>query len=352
MQEENSGITFKDIFRTIWLRKWVLIVVAVAVALVMTVALYYGYNPAVKTCEVQFSLNLPNGDGGATYQYPDGVTFHYAELTSAETLEKIKSNGEFSNVNVEKMVAKCDISINREVKIVATLPAGSADDANNAYTETVYTVSAKLSYFNDREQAKEFLIRVANYPAEYLKNMEIDYGVYLPYAKTAIGDGNNTAAVKYLNDQLDFLSERYDNLIKAYGETFVVQGGKTLLACKQEVERRFSADDASLNVEAAYQTVSALTYSFRMSGKAVYEKAASVVFVQPSVVIEKGGMGLAKTLLLSVVVAVIAALIAAYVAGYYKSKALKAAKSTPENKPEDDRSPMSESAEILKENKN
>ena len=71
MEEEKKGLTFKDVCKTIWLRKWVALVVAVVVALVTAVALYYGYNPKSKTCTVEFSLNLPGSYEDAFYSYPD-----------------------------------------------------------------------------------------------------------------------------------------------------------------------------------------------------------------------------------------------------------------------------------------
>ena len=92
MEEEKKSITFRDVCKTIWFRKWVALVVAVVVALVVAVGLYYGYNPKSKTCEVEFSLNLPGGDDGAFYIYPDGKLFHYTELTSVETLNKVRES--------------------------------------------------------------------------------------------------------------------------------------------------------------------------------------------------------------------------------------------------------------------
>lgn len=311
MEEEKKGLTFKDVCKTIWLRKWVALVVAVVVALVIAVGLYYGYNPKSKTCEVEFTLNLPGSDEGAFYKYPDGKLFHYTDLTSVETLKEVKESGEFSNVDVEKMVSRRNISISRTITTTGTA------SEKNLYREVTYKISSKLSYFSSLEQAKDFLVRVAGYPKWYLENMDIDYDVYLTFAKIAMNNGNNAAAVGNLKTQRTFLLGEYDKLINAYGETFVVSNGKTLLACKQELEA-YEVDES--NAEASLEQVKNLTESFRTTSKAVYAKAAAVAFTYPSIIVENGGMGLIKIFLFSVIVAVIVALIAAYVAGYLALK--------------------------------
>jgi len=336
MQEENNGITFREICRTIWLRKWVALIVAVAVALICSVSLFYGYNSTVKSYEVEFSLKLPGDESGSFYSYPDGKQFHYADFISLETLSFVKGQSGFEKVDVNRMAEKGDIGIKRDVDVIVP-----ATETTAAITEATYTVSAKSRYFDDKNQAKEFLTSVAKYPAEYLRNMNINYDVALTLAKNATGTG----AINYLKTQLEFLTKEYGKLITAYGNTFVVDDegenkGKTLLAYSQEAYAFLSElENAGVLTEAdlknACNTAEEITNSFIAANKAVYAKATSVVFVQPSVIVEKGGMGLTKILLLSAVIAVVVALIAAYVAGYYKLKALKAAKNSELQAPSD-----------------
>lgn len=325
MQEENVGITFKGICKTIWLRKWVALIVAVLVGLVMAVSLYYGYNPNKKNYEVEFGLNLPGGENGAFYSYPDGKLFHYADLTSSETLKTLKEEGGFSGVDVDKMTKKGHIEIKRNVEVTET---------GVALSEVTYSVTVRASYFDGKDQAEEFLTALAKYPVNYLKNMEINYDISLTLAKEATDD---SVKLGYLKDQLEFLNKEYEKLIAAYGETFVVDGdgankGKTLLAYLQESRAYLSklenAASPLTGLESACDDVEGLLSSFATAEKSVYTKAATVVLVQPSVIVEKGGISLSKTLILSVIVAVVVALVAAYVAGYYKLRALKAAENT------------------------
>ena len=43
---EEGGVSVREIFRTIWLRKWVALAVAVALFLVCAISFFYGYNPS------------------------------------------------------------------------------------------------------------------------------------------------------------------------------------------------------------------------------------------------------------------------------------------------------------------
>ncbi len=335
MQEENNGITFREICRTIWLRKWVALIVAIAVALVCSVSLFYGYNSTVKSYEVEFSLKLPGDESGSFYSYPDGKQFHYADFISLETLSFVKGQSGFEKVDVNRMAEKGDIGMKRDVDVIVP-----ATETAAAVTETTYTVSAKSRYFDDKNQAKEFLTSVAKYPVEYLRNMNINYDVALTLAKNATNTG---AKVNYLKTQLEFLTKEYGKLIAAYGNTFVVDDegenkGKTLLAYSQEAYAFLSELENAgglTDLESACNKAEEITNSFIAANKSVYAKATSVVFVQPSVIVERGGMGLTKVLLLSVIIAVVVALIAAYVAGYYKLKALKAAENSEVQAPSD-----------------
>lgn len=74
------------------------------------------------------------------------------------------------------------------------------------------------------------------------------------------------------------------------------------------------------NISEAYNAVKTFTDDFSETSATVYGKASSVVYIQPGIVAEEGGMGLLKIAILSIVVGVVVALIVAYVAGYYKNK--------------------------------
>ena len=326
MEEENTGLTFKGICKTIWLRKWVALIVAVAVALVCAILIYYAYNPRLKNYKMEFSLNLPGDDTDTFYSYPDGNLFHYSDLTSETTLNEIKENGNFSNVDVARMVKNGGISITRDV-LVTPLSA----DGSGVYQETVYTITANTKYFSDINEAKEFLTSIAEYPAEYLKSMVINYNIL-----DGFDDANADTQKKMLKSQLEFIEKEYNSLMNTYGKTFVVEG-KTLISYAQEVTNYIGSDNYNL------ETVKKYIETFESTSKAVYAKATSAAYIHPGKVVESGGMGLTKTLLLSIIIGVIVALVAAYVAGYLALKKQKASGEAQQ--------PAVETADLEQENK-
>ncbi|MDE7083162.1 MAG: hypothetical protein K2O89_05615 [Clostridia bacterium] len=239
MEEEKSGITLREICRTIWLRKWVALIVAVAVALVCAISLYYGYNYRVKNYVMEFSLNLPGDDNGVVYIYPDGSQLYYTDMTSMNTLKAVKNTDEaFADIDVEEMATKGHINIERNIKVLVD------DNLNaSAYREITYTITAKASCFSSANQAKRFLAEVANIPADYLNSMEINYGVYLPLIEKA---EDYEDVIGFLKNQLDDIQDKYDELIETYGGSFVIdENGKTLLAYSQELKAYNSS--SSLN---------------------------------------------------------------------------------------------------------
>ena len=225
---EEGGVSVREIFRTIWLRKWVALAVAVALFLVCAISFFYGYNPSKKNYVMEFSLNLPGSDGSAVYVYPDGTQFHYTDIISADTMRKVRdNNSEFADIDVDKMAAKGNINITRTT---------ITEEKTNT-SETYYTLSAKTTYFTGIAQAKNFLMSLADTPKTYLSPdyMSIDYEVYLPMARDAV---DYETEIKFLKSQLGVLQHEYDDLISEYGGNFVgnTESGKTLLAYSQEVK--------------------------------------------------------------------------------------------------------------------
>ena len=211
MEEERNGRSFGDILRMIWSQKWLALAVAAVVALVVTVALYYGYNPTKKEYSVKFSFNLPGDNNGNVYEYPDGGKFYYTDLVLSETIETVKAaDGSFSGIDVAGMAACGGIKIVRERVTEGT---------DNKVVETSYVLSVSSGYFTDAGQAKNFLMAVTNYPANYLLKMNLNYDAYLGLAARA---EDYDTEIKYLEEQLDCVLKGYNTLISSYGESFVV----------------------------------------------------------------------------------------------------------------------------------
>ena len=236
MEEEKNGLTLKGVFNTIWLKKWIALIVAVVVVLVSAVSLFYGYNRHVKYYTMEFSLNLPGGDNGVVYIYPNGSQLYYSDMTSEKTLKAIKSaSGDaFADIDVEAMATKGQINIERNIKSLVE------DNANqSSYKEITYTITAKASCFSNAAQARQFLAAIAYTPVGALKSMEINYGVYLNNFDIV---DNYEKQIELLKDQLKLLTDGYSSLISTYGEGIVVEKDddtndkRTLFAYAHDVE--------------------------------------------------------------------------------------------------------------------
>lgn len=228
MEEEKSGITLGEIFRVIFSQKWLALLLVVLITVVGTVGLIFIYSPSKEEYVASFRLDLPGGDANEViYHYPDGTSFHYVALISASTLSEVKNSDEaFSSIDVEKMIRNSDISINEELTVTSTGNQSSLIDRN-------YTISVKASYFSNSDVARKFIMCVAEYPKRYLSGMNIEYNGAL---KLYDGADDYSKQIEYLKNQLTFLEEKYDELIKEYGSDFVVENGKTLKMYLDEVK--------------------------------------------------------------------------------------------------------------------
>ncbi len=216
MEDENNGIVFKEILRIIISQKWLALAIAVLITLVGTVALQYGYNPSQKEYITRFSLILPGNNNGSVHRYPDGNIFYYTDIIGLKTLQKIKNaadDGSFADIDVEYMADNGKISIDREFV--------SVGDSENSTSEAIYTLRVKASFFNGKEQAKKFIMSLANTPVLDIASMNIDYDVYLSLSESAI---DYDKEINYLKSQMELLENYYSNLVNTYGGSFVVNG--------------------------------------------------------------------------------------------------------------------------------
>lgn len=222
---EEGGISLGDIFRTIFSQKWLALIVAVAVAVIGVVGLYFMNKPKQEYV-VSFVMKLPGStDSPDSYTYPDGTRFHFTELMSAKNLQKVKAESQdYADIDVDKMVKNGDISIKRETLEVI---------ADSKIYEINYTLSVKASYFKNSDIARNFMIALTELPAEHLKEMEIDYDTYLSASAKAI---TYDTQLSYLQNQVNYISSLYNSFIGSYNGSFVVKDGKTLSSYKADID--------------------------------------------------------------------------------------------------------------------
>lgn len=215
---EEKGISFGDIFRTIFSQKWLALIIAAAIFVVGTVGLYF-YSKFKTQYSISFVLRLPGATTPISYTYPDGTSFYYTDLISSEYLDEVKKSDEaYADIDITEMLKNGDISIKRNY-----IEQENVTEA--VVVETTYTITVSSKYFTSSELARDFLIDIANLPCTYINKMNIDYDLYLSSAKEA---DRYDIELDFIERQVNYLQSAYNNYINSYGANFIVDGVKTL----------------------------------------------------------------------------------------------------------------------------
>lgn len=237
IENGGGGITLGYIFRTIFSQKWIALIIAAVITVAGTLGLYFlGKQNVVYS--VSFVLQLPNtGDATSTsYTYPDGESFYFTDLISAENLKAVAEREGFENVidadKVEQMVKHNDITITRTVDKID-------EDAKEGVYDLNYTIKVKAKYFAEEDSARDFIEALTVFPREYIAKMNINYDQSLTTSVSAV---TYDEQLDLLRNQAMYIQSKYAELINAYGNEFVVKDGRTLAQCKDEVDAYLTQD--------------------------------------------------------------------------------------------------------------
>ncbi len=208
--EEENGKTIGDIFRIAFTKKWIALIVALAITVVGTLALYFGYSKRKAMYSVTFRAILPIGgseEGG--YRYPDGALYNYQALISKDNLSAVKEDTGI-DIDVDKIIKNGGISIEK-VK----------DKEEKELGGFIYKVSANQTYFQNRETAITYLQGIANSPYEYLSEMKLSFNSKLKLYEES---KDYEKRVDYLSSQLSTVLGEYQSLASSYGSNFIITG--------------------------------------------------------------------------------------------------------------------------------
>lgn len=192
---EGGGVTVGYVFRVIMSRKWLALIVALAITLAGTLGLYFGYGASKREYTLSFALNLPGMDSESTRcSYPDGTYFYFDDYTSLDVLRAVKNgNEDFGYINVEQLVKKDAIGIT---------------DKESTEERRVFTLSVKKGYLRNENSAKEFLSALAEYPVNLYNEIDVNYNIYL--------DEYSFSAATTYEEQLEYLVKQINYLDKFY----------------------------------------------------------------------------------------------------------------------------------------
>lgn len=238
MEEKDEGISIGEIFHVIFIRKWLLLAVAIFIALVGVIFVQAFYNPSKAEYHATFQIRFPNRD---TEKYPDGTEFLYQEFVSLENLQAVRdSNEDFASINVESMKRRSDVSITEMERMIDNIPTNTG----------IYTIYIMKKYFKSSSQAIDFFTALISLPAEKVveKSKSIDFDRYLKQYNLV---NDYTSKLDVLIRQKDLIIEGYDKFVEEYSNvhtiTITLPDGstvnKTLNAEQSDVESYFTAND-------------------------------------------------------------------------------------------------------------
>ncbi|MBR6071337.1 MAG: hypothetical protein IKP77_00715 [Acholeplasmatales bacterium] len=203
--EEDEGISLGQIFKVIF-RRWKLLLIIVISILVIgilgTQLVYNKYKTSYSS-----TVEYVNVIGSNEDTYINNSKFNYRDIIKINTLNEVKNSDEkFSSIDVQKMVDEEDITITKNTKESSTV--------------ITFTLTAKGKYFKNKEQAKLFLYKVIYTPVNDLLSLvkNANNKVYVNAYKDAL---DYESQIDFLQKEIELLDSKYANIISLYPESSV-----------------------------------------------------------------------------------------------------------------------------------
>ncbi len=223
---ENKELSFGGIIRTILSRKFLALIIMVAITLAGTLALYFGYNAAKNQYESSFTINFPVTDGGLI-EYPDGKSRNYRDFVSEENLKKVKATSvTLKDIDVSKMIKEGGISI-----------------AQQSGNKSSFTIKVKTYYFSSENVAEQFIDSIVHTVTRDLQN-NIDKNAE-SVRKGFENSLGNERKVEFLSKQIDYFTARFNGIENMSTEALVEIDSLTytLKALKGSLHTHFYESD-------------------------------------------------------------------------------------------------------------
>lgn len=264
MENEENIITASDIFRTIRKRIWIVAAVSIVCCILFFCFAQFWYNSNNQNYKATCFISFPGVYSGSTQSvYPDGSVFRAEDIISYSNLSYIKEQGGdlFASIDVEKMVQNDGISVSlnyANTTVQSSALSQSSNQTTAVQTDAEMTITVSASYFENADQAREFIRRVGNYPVLHAQELVAtsSYDIYLQNYKS---DQVTTYEQKIdsLISQHKYLLDMYDSLIDVKGAYYIVsfttEDGKTssgtLDSYRASCNTAFSEDEQQALIE-------------------------------------------------------------------------------------------------------
>ncbi|MBP5242105.1 MAG: hypothetical protein J6Z36_00260 [Clostridia bacterium] len=218
-EQEAEGVSLGEIFRVLWRRKWIALILFAVITVAVALAIEFGWNRSNAYYYAEFSYEFPGSESG---RYPDGLPNRNSDLISYERLAKIKaSDSQFASIDIDKMYNDNGISITEYEKTVIQ-HRDSVTEEETVKTGVIY-IETKGKYYSSEKQAKAFIQRLASFPVDYALTVaeDISYDDNLVLYQTS--DSYETQ-LDYLSAQIELIEEGLDSFKEAYGGSYIING--------------------------------------------------------------------------------------------------------------------------------
>ncbi len=230
MENNANELTFKDVVSRIFSQKTVLVAVTLIITILGTLFLGVIYSKSNIYYSSSFTLEYL---GNQNLTMPDGTKLIYTDFISEDYLRAVKNSKpqEYKNIDVSKMSENDDIAISQDTK-----------------PSTVYTITIKKKYFENREVAKSFIKDIATYPILKIQQTMQNTG-NIDFINDYLQEPSYDKKIELLIAQQTFILESYDNAIKTYGNLALQKGENKsleLATYKQNVVNYFTVNSLEL----------------------------------------------------------------------------------------------------------
>lgn len=278
MMNENKEISFGDVIRMILSRKFLALIIAVAITLAGTLALYFGYNAATNYYESSFTVNFTVSSNGII-EYPDGTQRNFRDFISENNLKKVKENyGALADLDVIKMLKDGGISISQQ----------SGEGTN------YFTLQVSQKYFSSENVAEIFVDAIVSTVKDDLQNniVSTEQSVRSGFEKSL----GNERKVEFLSKQIEYYTARF-NKIKNMSPESIAEINKityTLNALKgilytqcyeTDVEALKSYENEKVELDRQLKNAQAVLDNLMKSGAGASDGTGSVI-VQGAQIVE------------------------------------------------------------------
>ena len=220
--DEEQGVSFFEFMSVIFGRKLLLLIVSVATFVASSVGVIF-YHNSVSTYQAEFNYS---SKGLAQGKYYDGSYFDIRDLVTVDKLNQYKAeHEELNKLDMKKIYRDGIKSLTHDVKYVENVNINTQDNTvERLIDEDSFKIVINKKYLS-RTQAQVLVEAIANEAVVISRQISetADYGQYLKfYTATNAFDKK----IEYIGAQLKLIDDKYDNLLKEYGDAIVSSGDR------------------------------------------------------------------------------------------------------------------------------